>query len=99
MWMQKKWFRLLIWMVTTSFFFAFAAILISMFRFGPTEQETMSFMMGMMKAMETSLMGLSMHVKEDTNVQWLMYESVQFAFPLLAISIAGGVYVRCRRKV
>ncbi|MFD1774780.1 hypothetical protein [Paenibacillus rhizophilus] len=99
MWMQKKWFMLLIWFVTTSFFFVFAAILISMFRFGPTEQESMSFMMGMMKAMETSLMGLSMQVKEDANVQRLLFESVQFAFPLLAISIAGGVYVRCRGKV
>ncbi|AHV97484.1 hypothetical protein [Paenibacillus sabinae] len=99
MWMKKNRFKLMVWMVTTSFFFAFAAILISMFRYGPTEQETMSFMMGMMKAMETSLMGLSMQVKEDANVQWLVYESVQFALPLLAISIAGGVYVRCRRKV
>ncbi|AIQ14403.1 hypothetical protein [Paenibacillus durus] len=99
MWMQKKWFKLFIWFVTASFFFAVGAILISMFRFGPTEQEAMSFMMGMMKAMETSLMGLSMQVKEDANVQRLLYESVQFAFPLLAISIAGGVYVRCRRKV
>ncbi|MNC20323.1 hypothetical protein D3C81_1114150 [compost metagenome] len=99
MWMQKKWFKLLIWLITTSFFFAFSAIVISMLRFGPTEKEAMDFMGGMMKAMETSLMGLSMQVKEDQNVQRLMSESVQLAFPLLAVSIAGGVYVRCRRKV
>ncbi|MCL6606356.1 MAG: hypothetical protein K6T94_26105 [Paenibacillus sp.] len=99
MWMQKKWFKLLIWLITTSFFFAFSAIVISMLRFGPTEKEAMDFMGGMMKAMETSLMGLSMQVKEDSNVQRLMFESVQLTFPLLVISIAGGVYVRCRRKV
>lgn len=99
MWMQKKWFKLFIWFVTTSFFFALAAILISMFSFGPTEQEVMQFMMGMMKAMDSSLMGLSMQVKEDTNIHSLMNQSIAFAFPLLSISIAAGVYVRCRRKV
>jgi hypothetical protein len=99
MWMQKKWFKLLIWLLSSSFFFIAAAILISMFRFGPTEQESMSFMGGMMKAMESSLMGLSMQVKEDAKVQKLMLQSVQLAFPLIVISIAGGIYVRFRRKV
>lgn len=99
MWIQKKWFKLFIWFVTTSFFFALAAILIAMFRFGPTEQEAAQFMMGMMKAMDSSLMGLSMQVKDDTNIYSLMNQSIAFAFPLLAISIAAGVYVRCRRKV
>lgn len=98
MWMQKKWFKLLVWLLATSFFFMFSALVISVLRFGPTENEGMRFMMGMMKAMETSLMGLSMQVKEDSNIQLLMAQSVQLAFPLLALSIAGGVFVRCRRK-
>lgn len=96
--MQKKWFKLFIWFASSALFFLASGILISMNSPGTTEQQTMLYMSGMMKAMESSLMGLSMTIEEDTELRNIISNITSVTTALIIISIAAGDYVRLTRR-
>ncbi|MDF2907614.1 MAG: hypothetical protein K0R34_2935 [Herbinix sp.] len=96
--MQKKWFRLFIWFVSTAFFFAAASIIIATYSAAPSEQQIMAYMSGMMKAMEVSLMGLSMTIESDTELKKIILEVSSITGTLIMISILGGFYLRRMRR-
>lgn len=95
--MQKRWFKTVIWILATSFFFMVSSIIISYFSPGPTEQQSMQFMQGMMGAMHNSLMGLSMSIEEDSDLIQLVAKASAITIPLIFISIILGLYVRFQR--
>lgn len=96
--MQKTWFKLFIWFVTTSFFFLAAATIVSTLAPAPDESKSMLFMSGMMDAMHSSLMGLSMSIEEDIYLQAVIKKVSDLTIPLILYSIAGALLVKLRRS-
>jgi hypothetical protein len=96
--MQKPWFKIFIWIVTSSFFFVASIILIATFNPSPTENEVMQFMMGMMGAMENSMMGLSMSLGEDNVLMPLILAASSVTLPLIATAILAALFIRIRRS-
>lgn len=96
--MQKKWFRLFIWFVSTAMFFAASCIIIATYSADPTEQQIMAYMSGMMKAMEISLIGLSMTIESDTELKNVILEVSSITSVLIVLSTFGGFYIRRNRR-
>lgn len=96
--MQKTWFKLFIWFVTTAFFFVASTILISVYSPAPSEQKAMLFMSGMMDAMHNSLMGLSMSLEGDTNLSLMVKKAADLTLPLILVSIIGALAIKLRRS-
>lgn len=96
--MQKKWFRLFIWFVSTALFFAASSIVIATYSADPTEQQIMAYMSGMMKAMEISLMGLSMTIEGDMILKKVILQVSSSLSVLTVLGIIGGVYIRRTRR-
>lgn len=92
--MRQPWFKAIIWFLSTAFFFLASAVIISAFGPGPSEQQVMLFMSGMMDAMHNSLMGLSMTLESDPQMKALIYAASSIALPLILLSIVLGFYVR-----
>ncbi|MCX7746547.1 MAG: hypothetical protein N2645_06620 [Clostridia bacterium] len=95
--MQKPWFKVVIWILATSFFFMASSILISYLSPGPTEAQSMQFMQGMMGAMHNSLMVFSMSIEEDFDLKRLIVNVSAITIPLIFIGIILGVYIRFLR--
>lgn len=57
--MTQQWFKVAIWFVTSSFFFAVVIIMVSLGGPDPSKQQVEAFMSGMMQAMMNSLMGIA----------------------------------------
>ncbi len=95
--MQMRWFKMFIWIMATSFFFMLSSTIISYLSPGPTEQQVMMFMQGMMGAMHNSLMGLSMSIEEDFDLKHLIANASAITIPLIFISIILGLYIRYLR--
>jgi len=55
-------------------------------------------MSGMMKAMESSLMGLSMTIEEDSELRNIINNITSVTTALIIISIAAGDYIRLTRR-
>ncbi len=96
--MQKPWFKTFIWFITTSFFFFASAIIISYFSPEPSEQQIMKFMSGMMGAMHSSLMGLSMSLEHDTELKALINTAAAVTIPLVLLGFLFGLFMKLRRK-
>ncbi|MCX8131822.1 MAG: hypothetical protein N3I35_17215 [Clostridia bacterium] len=96
--MQKSWFKLCIWILATAFFFMASGILISAFSPGPTELQVMQFMRGMMEAMHSSLMGLSMTIENDFALNRLITNASAITPLLIALSIVLGLIIRFLRR-
>jgi len=96
--LQSPWYKVFVWFLTTSFFFLASATLIAVFSPPPGEQQVMQFMMGMMRAMDNSLMGLAMMAGEDSFVLAFIELSTLITAPLILISLLGGLLVRGWRK-
>jgi len=96
--MQKKWFKLFIWFISTALFFAASSIVIATYSPAPTEQQTMQYMSGMMSAMEKSLMGLSMSIEGDVELKKIISEVSSVTTTLVIVSIVTGDYVRRSRR-
>ncbi|MCX7746556.1 MAG: hypothetical protein N2645_06670 [Clostridia bacterium] len=92
--MQKRWFKIFIWFITSFFFFLASGVLISMFRPGPTESEAMNFMMGMMRAMDGSMMGVAMNLENEGALKSIILLSSSLALPVLILSIIAGLLIR-----
>jgi len=96
--LQKPWYKIFVWFISTSFFFIASATLIAIFNPPPSEEQVMQFMMGMMGAMHNSLMGLSMAIEEDRFLNFMLELSSFLITPLIILSILGGFFVRRIRK-
>lgn len=92
--MQKPWFKVFIWVVTTFFFFLAAGVVISVFRPGPSESDVMKFMMGMMSAMDNSMMGVAMGIENDTMLKEVVTLANTIAVPVVIISVIAGIVIR-----
>lgn len=96
--MQKPWFKGFIWALAVFFFFLASAVLISIFRPGPSEDETMRFMMGMMSAMDRSLMGVAMNIEHDSALTSLIAFSGTMVLPLIVTGIVAGLGIRFAQR-
>ncbi|HYH02144.1 MAG TPA: hypothetical protein VEC37_03510 [Bacillota bacterium] len=94
--MQKPYFKVIIWILSSAFFFMAAAVLISGLGPGPTMNQSMQFMTGMMQAMHQSLMGLSMTLEHDFILKSYISLITQLTIPLLIIGIVLGLLFRLR---
>lgn len=92
--MQKPWFKLFIWFMSTFFFFLASMVVISLFKPGPSETEVMSFMEGMMSAMDKSLMGVAMAIESNTIISSIISISAYLIAPILIISLFLGILIR-----
>lgn len=96
--MQKPWFKLFIWFITTSFFFLASAVIISSLIPAPDESKSMLYMSGMMNAMDSSLMGLSMSMESDIYLKAIVKKVSDFTIPLILYSIVAALLVKLRRS-
>lgn len=96
--MQKPWFKFFIWFVATFFFFLAAGVVISVFRPGPSESDVMKFMMGMMSAMDKSMMGIAMNLESDNTLRSVITLANTIALPVIIISIIAGFVIRFRQR-
>lgn len=96
--MQKPWFKLFIWTISSSFFFLFSGFLISALGPEPMEQQVMQFMSGMMGAMHNSLMGLSMTIEQDDVLTRIISGAAAMTVPLLITGAILGFGVRYFRR-
>jgi predicted permease len=95
---QKPWFKVFIWFLATFIFFLASCVIVSIFKPRPSENEVMSYMSGMMGAMENSIMGTMMRVEGDKNIRDIMILSLS-TFPLMLIlSIIVGLILRKRSR-
>jgi hypothetical protein len=92
--MQKPWFKVFIWFMATFFFFLAAGVVISVFRPGPSESEVMKFMMGMMSAMDSSMMGVAMSIENDGTLRSIIALANSIALPVIIISIFAGFGIK-----
>ncbi len=92
--LQKPWFKIFVWFLATFFFFLSSAALISLLKPGPSESEVMSYMAGMMGAMENGVMGAMMSIESNTTLRTILIWTVA-TFPLgLVLSIIIGFILR-----
>lgn len=96
--MQKPWFKIFIWIITTAFFFLSSSIIISMLSPGPSEDQVMKFTGGMMDAMSNSTMGLSMAIEGDYELQRIIGIASELMIPFIIAAVILGVYVRIRKE-
>lgn len=94
--MQKPFFKVIIWFLAAAFFFMASGLLISIIGPGPTMQQSMQFMSGMMQAMHQSLMGLSMTLEGDYFLQSVIGLLAQITIPLIILAIVLGILFRLR---
>lgn len=97
--LQKPWFKVFVWFLTIFFFFLASGVIISILKPGPTEGEVMQFMMGMMSAMENSMMGISMSLEQHSELAYLIALSSSISLPVIAICIVFGLIIRLRKQV
>lgn len=97
--MQNKWFKLFVWFITTFFFFLAAGVLISIFSPGPTESVVMKFQEGMMRAMDQSLMGVSMALENNASLLSIIALSTYMFIPILVLSVIAGFAIRRYREM
>ena len=94
---QKPWFKVMVWILATFFFFMASGVIISVFRPGPSEMDVMKFMSGMMDAMGNSIMGVSMGVGSNGTLRNILAISYFMLPPILAVSIIAGFAIRFMR--
>ena len=96
--LQKPWFKLFIWFLAIFFFFLASGVIISIFKPGPTEAEVMQFMMGMMTAMDKSMMGAAMNMEGDGSLNAIMVMTSIIAVPIILISFVIGMLLRLKSQ-
>lgn len=96
--LQKPWFKVFVWFMATFFFFLASGVVISVFRPSPTEAEVMQFMMGMMSAMDKSMMGVIMGMESSAFMQSVMRYTVIITMPVIITGIVGGLIWRVLQR-
>lgn len=92
--LQKPWFKVFVWFISSFFFFLASAVVISIFKPGPSEAESMKFMAGMMGAMENSIMGVMMQVEQNYVLKNIILISAKWMTSIIIISIILGIIIR-----
>lgn len=92
--MQKAWFKIFIWFLTTFFFFLAAGVVISLLKPGPSQSEVMKFMSAMMGTMDGSMMGLSMSIESNSGLSSIIKLSSFITIPVIVISIIAGLAIK-----
>lgn len=92
--LQKPWFKVFVWFMATFFFFLSSGVIISIFGPGPSENDVMRFMSGMMSAMENSIMGISMSIESNDAFRKVILFSYYMLSPIIAVSIVMGFAIR-----
>ncbi len=95
---QKAWFKIFVWFMTTFFFFLASGVIISMFRPGPSEIDVMRFMSGMMGAMENSIMGIAMGIESNATFSRILAFSYFMLTPIIVISVVVGFIIRFMQR-
>lgn len=75
-----------------------SGILISALGPEPSEGQVMQYMQGMMGAMHSSLMGLSMTIEHDADINRIIVGASSLTLPLILVSALVGLYIRFRRR-
>ncbi|MGE5416502.1 MAG: hypothetical protein ACM3UZ_07055 [Acidobacteriota bacterium] len=96
--MQKPWFKVVIWGIASAFFFITSVMVVSACSPPPSEQQTMQFMSGMMGAMHSSLMGLSMSLEHDEVLKKIINTSALLFLPLVMTAIFAAILLRFRES-
>lgn len=91
---RKSWYKLLAWVMATFYFFIFAGVVISIFSPGPSEEQAMQWMQGMMKAMHTSLMGWTM--EENIYLNQLFIKTAALTVPAIFAGVIIGILLKLR---
>ena len=89
--MSEPWFKYIVWFITSSFFFCVASIMISLASPEPSAARVGQFMTGMMKAMESSLMGIAA-MEGTAFTQATMAKSMYLLVDILLAAFAVGIY-------
>lgn len=95
--MQKTWFKLFIWFLSTFYFFLASGVIISIFKPGPTETEVMQFKEGFMSAMERSIMGVAMGLESDSALKSIVEISAYILVPIIILGIIAGIAIRVKQ--
>lgn len=96
--LQKPWFKLFVWFIATFFFFLAAGVVISILKPGPSEAEVMKFMMGMMSAMDNSMMGVIMNMEGNSLIGSVVALSSRIAVPVMVFSFVLGFAIRLMQR-
>lgn len=96
--MQKPWFKLFIWFISSFFFFLAAGVIISILRPGPSEIDVMRFMEGMMNAMDRSLMGVAMGIESDMALLSIIKTSTSLLIPIITGALVLGFAIRFSQR-
>ncbi|MCX8131847.1 MAG: hypothetical protein N3I35_17340 [Clostridia bacterium] len=96
--MQKPWFKLFIWFLATFFFYLASGVIISMLKPGPTENEVMKYMTGMMSAMDSSMMGVAMNIENDGVLSSVIALSSSMAVPIILVCVIAGFAIRSAQR-
>ncbi|MEW9122351.1 MAG: hypothetical protein AB2421_06510 [Thermotaleaceae bacterium] len=94
---NKPWFKVFLWFLTTFFFFMASGVILSIFKPGASEMDVMRFMSGMMGAMETSIMGVTMGAEDNGTIRMILSLSYFMLTPIIAVSIVIGFTIRFMR--
>lgn len=92
---DQPWYKLLAWTLASFYFFVMAATVISIFKSGPSEIETMRWMQAMMDAMHTSLMGWTSENHHYLNL--LLAKTSGLAIPSIMLGALTGIILKMRR--
>ncbi|AVX21449.1 MULTISPECIES: hypothetical protein [Carboxydocella] len=93
--LKKSWYKLLAWFSATFYFFVMTGVIISLFSPGPTEEQTMRWMHGMMSAMHNSLMGWAL--ENHGFVSALLTKTGALVFPAIFAGAFIGAILKMRR--
>ncbi|MGE5404907.1 MAG: hypothetical protein ACM3PP_08200 [Candidatus Saccharibacteria bacterium] len=96
--MQKPWFKVIIWIIASAFFFITSVMVISACSPPPSEQQSMQFMAGMMGAMHSSLMGLSMSLESDGTLKAIINTSARLFLPLVLAAVFAAILLSFREN-
>lgn len=95
--MTHSWLKIAIWFVASSFFFAVAAIMISLGGPDPGKVQVKAFMGGMMQAMMSSLMGIAA-MDSGQDVVLDMSQSLFATLPTIALTLAAYLVYRSAKS-
>ena len=94
---NKLYFKIIVWFLSSSFFLLSSTLIISILNTSSSSTDSMNFMAGMMKAME-STMGMSMNMENDYLIMNAISRISNITPNIIIIGILCGVVYKLRRK-
>ena len=94
---NKLYFKIIVWFLSSSFFLLTSYLIISILNPNSSNIDSMNFMLGMMKAME-STMGMSMNMENDYLLMNTISLISNITPSIIIIGILCGVIYKLRRR-